>query len=179
MTKIRWRSNWKQVLSRFLLLDLLKGLVLTFKYMVKVWIQPRGPSNPNRGAYTELYPEERPLISERFRGAPQLNLDPATGDTLCIACNLCALVCPENCITVGAASREVMDDGKKKKKKVLTAYVFDTSRCMFCDLCVEACPTDCISLTQEFELAVYSRAGMVWDREMLENGREIVRYGGH
>jgi len=42
---------------------------------------------------------------------------------------------------------------------------------------VEACPTDCIELTQEFELASYNRAGMVWDREQLEKGREIVRYG--
>ncbi len=177
MVTILSQRNWKQTLSRFFMLDLLKGFALTFKYTAKVLTQSRDYGNPNRGAYTEMYPEERARVSERFRGAPRLNLDPPTGDTLCIACNLCALACPENCISVGAANREVMEDGKKKKKKVLATYVYDTSRCMFCDLCVEACPTDCIELTQEFELATYSRAGMVWDREMLEKGREIVRYG--
>ena len=66
--------------------------------------------------------------------------------------------------------------GKTKKKKVLTNFVFDTSRCLFCALCQEACPTNCIELTQEFEMAVYSRAGLVWDREMLEKGIRTVRY---
>jgi NADH-quinone oxidoreductase subunit I len=33
-----------------------------------------------------------------------------------------------------------------------------------------------LELTQDFELAVYSRAGFVWDRQMLEQGREIVKY---
>lgn len=177
MVTARPKREWKKVISRFFLLDLLKGLALTFKYTAKVLTQASDYGNPNRGAYTELYPEQRPRVSERFRGAPRLNLEPSNGDTLCIDCNLCALVCPENCITVGAANREVVEEAKRKKKKVLTAYVFDTSRCMFCDLCVEACPTDCIELTQEFELAVYSRAGLVWDREMLEKGREVVRYG--
>jgi len=116
-------------------------------------------------------------VAARFRGAPRLNIHPETGETLCIGCNLCAVACPESCIYVGATNRLYSEDGKQKKKKVLTTYVYDTSRCMFCDLCVEACPTDCIELTQEFELATYSRAGLVWDRELLEKGRNIVRYG--
>src|SRR5947209_9883096 len=45
---------------------------------------------------------------------------------------------------------------------------------MFCALCQEACPTYCLELTQDFELATYSRAGFVWNREMLEQGRETV-----
>ncbi|HMW00125.1 MAG TPA: NADH-quinone oxidoreductase subunit I [Acidobacteriota bacterium] len=171
------RPNWKQLVARFLLLDLIKGFRLTMKYNLKSLLEKREGGNPLQGIYTEFYPEERPRVSERFRGAPRLNLDPETGETLCIACNLCALACPENCIHVGSANREVQDGDKRRKKKVLTTYVYDTSRCMFCDLCVEACPTDCIELTQEFELAVYSRSGMVWDRELLEKGREIVRYG--
>ncbi|MBX7219532.1 MAG: NADH-quinone oxidoreductase subunit I [Blastocatellia bacterium] len=171
------KRNWKELISRFLLWDLIKGFRLTLKYNLKVLLEKREHGNPLKGAYTEFYPEERARVSERYRGAPRLNLDPETGDTLCIACNLCALACPENCIHVGSVNRPVLDKGEKKKKKVLTTFIFDTSRCMFCDLCVEACPTDCIELTQEFELAVYSRAGMVWDRELLEKGRETVQYG--
>jgi NADH-quinone oxidoreductase subunit I len=47
---------------------------------------------------------------------------------------------------------------------------------MFCALCQEACPTACLELTQDFELATYSRAGFVWNREMLEQGRETIKY---
>jgi len=71
---------------------------------------------------------------------------------------------------------EVVVAGKPRRKKVLDEFIFDTSRCMFCALCQEACPTYCLELTQDFELATYSRAGFVWNREMLEQGRETVKY---
>ncbi|MGZ5483710.1 MAG: 4Fe-4S binding protein, partial [Pyrinomonadaceae bacterium] len=99
-----------------------------------------------------------------------------THDTLCIACNLCALACPEDCIDVLAMDVEITVAGKPRRKKVLDEFIFDTSRCMFCALCQEACPTYCLELTQDFELATYSRAGFVWNREMLEQGRETVKY---
>ncbi|MBL8148485.1 MAG: NADH-quinone oxidoreductase subunit I [Blastocatellia bacterium] len=170
-------SNWKRRISRFLLIDLLKGLALTFKYNFKALTKGRVGGSPSSPIYTECYPEERPKVAERFRGAPRLNLNPETGETLCIACNLCAMACPENCIHVGAVQRQYTEGERKKKKKILTTYIYDTSRCMFCDLCVEACPTSCIELTQEFELATYSRAGLIWDRKTLEQGRNIIRYG--
>lgn len=157
--------NLKRILSRFLLIDLLKGLRVTFKQ--------QAPSE----IITEQYPKVRPVVGERFRGAPRLNLDPETGETLCIACNLCALACPENCIEVGMQNREVTAGGRTgQKRKVLTTFLFDTSRCLFCNLCAEACPTYCLELTQEFELASYTRKNFIWDREMLEHGREIKKY---
>ena len=65
--------------------------------------------------------------------------------------------------------------GKPRNKKLLVEFIFDPSRCMFCALCQEACPTSCLELTQDFELATSSRAGFVWNREMLEQGRETVK----
>jgi NADH-quinone oxidoreductase subunit I len=102
-------------------------------------------------------------------------MDPETHDTLCIACNLCAIACPEDCIDVIPMDVEIVVAGKPRRKKVLDEFIFDTSRCMFCALCQEACPTSCLELTQDFELATYSRAGFVWNREMLEQGRETVK----
>ena len=61
-------------------------------------------------------------------------MDPETHDTLCIACNLCAIACPEDCIDVLAMDVEIMVAGKPRKKKVLDEFIFDTSRCMFCAL---------------------------------------------
>ena len=79
-----------RLLNKVILVDLFKGLWVTFRNQ-----------NP-RYIYTEQYPSERPKVAERYRGAPRLNINPDTGETLCISCNLCALACPENLIVVPA-----------------------------------------------------------------------------
>ena len=97
------------LLKKIFLVDLIKGLFLTFSYQ-----------RPSLN-YTEQYPKVRPKVAERFRGAPRLNNDPENGETLCIACNLCALACPEHCIEVGW-------ERDAQGKKALTTYVFDISQ---------------------------------------------------
>jgi NADH-quinone oxidoreductase subunit I len=166
--------KFKERVQRFFFVDLMRGLWLTFKFNLGAIFDR--DSVGGRGIYTEQYPKNRPDVAPRFHGAPRLNMDPESHDTLCIACNLCALVCPEDCIDVLAMDIEVVTAGKPRRKKVLDEFIFDTSRCMFCALCQEACPTNCLELTQEFELATYSRAGFVWNRKMLEQGRETVKY---
>jgi formate hydrogenlyase subunit 6/NADH:ubiquinone oxidoreductase subunit I len=69
-------------------------------------------------------------------------------------------------ITVGAA-RTIAD---------LTTFTYDLSRCMFCGLCEDACPVDALELTQDFELASYTREGGIWDRQMLEEGPRPIPY---
>ena len=98
--------GFKELLKRIFLWDLWKGLALTFSY--------QRPS----ATYTEQYPLERPPVAERYRGAPRLNNHPETGETLCIACNLCSLACPENLIVVGW---ERTEDRRKK----LTTFTYD------------------------------------------------------
>ena len=110
------------------------------------------------------------MVAERYRGAPRLNMNPETGESLCISCNLCALACPENLIVVGW----VRDDATRRK--VLTTFTYDTSRCMFCGLCEDACPTEGLELTQDFEMACYSREGAIWDRHRLEAGPTPTHY---
>lgn len=170
------RRSLGSILRRLFLVDLFKGLAVTLRYNARALVEARDGANPLQAIYTAQYPKERPIVGERWRGAPKLNNDPRTGESLCIACNICALVCPVDVIFVGQANREVQDGEKRKKKKVLTTFEFDTSRCMFCGLCQEQCPTLCLELTQEFELAVESRAGLIWDREMLEKGINVVTY---
>ncbi|MFQ5926637.1 MAG: NuoI/complex I 23 kDa subunit family protein [Terriglobia bacterium] len=150
--------KWKERLRRLLLVDLLKGLRRTFV------------SQRPSATYTEQYPKERPNVAERYRGAPRLNNHPETQETLCIACNLCALACPENLIVVGWQRDEA------SRRKVLTHFTYDLSRCMFCGCCEDACPTDALELTQDFELAYYTRQGAIWDRHMLEEGPTPSRF---
>jgi len=168
------RASWGERLRRFFLADMFKGMWLTLKFNLGALTDKDSVSG--FGVYTEQYPSVRPQVAPRWHGAPRLNMDPETHESLCIACNLCALACPEDCIDVIPMDIEVMVAGKPRKKKVLDEFIFDTSRCMFCALCQEACPTACLELTQEFELATYSRAGFVWNREMLEQGRETRKF---
>ena len=148
----------KKVLRTVFLVDLFEGLWVTFR--------AQAPKN----IVTEQYPAQRPAIAERYRGAPRLNQNPETGDTLCICCDLCAMACPEQLITVSSARNP------ETKRKELTGFTFDISRCMFCGMCEDACPADALELTQDFELAQYSREGLVWDREMLEQGPRPTVY---
>jgi NADH-quinone oxidoreductase subunit I len=148
----------RKLLRSVFLVDLIKGLGVTFRYQHPKFI------------YTEQYPAEQPKISERYRGAPRLNINPDNGETLCIGCNLCALACPEKLIVVGTERNE------QTRRKDLTTFTYDLSRCMFCGLCEDACPVDALELTQDFEMASYSREGQIWDRQMLEEGPKPTRY---
>jgi len=140
------------------LLDLIQGLWVTFR------------NQHPKHIYTEQYPAERPHVAERYRGAPRLNINPDNGQTLCIACDLCAVACPEYLIVVGS------ERNPETRRKELTTFTYDTSRCMFCGLCEDACPVDALELTQDFELATYTREGMIWDRQLLEEGPKPQQY---
>jgi NADH-quinone oxidoreductase subunit I len=155
---ILWRMGMPSLLRKVFLVDLLQGLRVTFRYQ-----------DPKE-IYTEQYPLERPQVAERYRGAPRLNVNPDTDETMCIACDLCALACPEHLIVVSSERNE------KTRRKELTNFTYDLSRCMFCGLCEDACPTDALELTQDFELASYTRDGAIWDREMLEKGPQPTQY---
>jgi len=146
------------ILRKIVFADLIEGLRVTFR------------SQAPKKIVTEQYPVERPKIAERYRGAPRLNINPDNGETLCISCDLCALACPESLIVVGWVRNP------ETKRKDLVDFTYDLSRCMFCGLCEDACPVDALELTQDFELASYSREGAIWDRQMLEEGPKPTRY---
>ena len=148
----------RKFLRSILLVDLIQGLWVTFRNQKPSLI------------YTEEYPTVRPKVAERYRGAPRLNTNPDSGETLCISCNLCALACPEHLIVVSWERNE------ETRRKDLTTFTYDTSRCMFCGLCEDACPVDALELTQDFELATYTREGQIWDRQMLEEGPRPTQY---
>ncbi len=146
------------ILRKVFLVDLLEGMKVTFKYQ-----RPKE-------VYTEQYPMQRPQIAERYRGVLRLNNNPDTGESLCIACDLCALACPEKLIVVKS------ERNPETKKKVMTGWTWDASRCMFCGLCEDACPTDSLELSQDYEFATYDRNHFVLDREKLEQGLQPTVY---
>ena len=108
---------------------------------------------------TVQYPEERPAIPPRWRGRIILSRDP-DGRERCVACYLCAVACPVDCIALQAA-----EDGTGRRYPAFFRINF--SRCIFCGFCEEACPTCAIQLTTDFEMGEYVRQNLVYEKEDL------------
>ena len=140
----------KDFFSSFMLLELLKGMRLTGRYMFARKI-------------TILYPEEKTPYSPRFRGLHALRRYP-NGEERCIACKLCEAVCPSNCITIEAEPR---DDGSRRT----TRYDIDMTKCIYCGYCQEACPVDAIVQGPNMEFTVETREELFYDKaKLLANG---------
>lgn len=109
---------------------------------------------------TVQYPDERPHLSARYRGRIVLSKDPDGGER-CVACYLCAVVCPVDCIALQATE----DDHGRRYPEF---FRINFSRCIYCGLCEEACPTYAIQLTPDYEMAEYQRQNMVYEKEHLQ-----------
>jgi NADH-quinone oxidoreductase subunit I len=112
------------------LLELLKGLGLTLRYLF-------------RPKYTLMYPMEKTPQSPRFRGLHALRRYP-NGEERCIACKLCEAVCPALAITIDSEQRA---DGTRRT----TRYDIDLFKCIYCGFCEESCPVDSIVETHVHE----------------------------
>ena len=63
---------------------------------------------------TVEYPEVMPYLAPRYRGRIVLTRDP-DGEERCVACNLCAVACPVDCI---ALQQGVKEDGRWYRTQV-------------------------------------------------------------
>ncbi len=109
---------------------------------------------------TVQYPEEKPYKPPRYRGRIVLTEDP-DGEERCVACNLCAVACPTDCISLQATEDE---NGRRYPE----FFRINFSRCIFCGLCEEACPTYAIQLTPDYEMSEYNRQDLVYEKEDLQ-----------
>ena len=125
---------------------LLHGLWITFRYFFTKPI-------------TLKYPEERWQPYPRFRGIQKLLRD-EQGRVKCVACSLCATVCPAQVIRVEAAE----DESHQKYPRL---FELDAGRCIFCGFCEQACPMGAIMMTEGYELADYGRDKLMYDKERL------------
>ena len=112
---------------------------------------------------TVQYPDELPYLPPRYRGRIILSRDP-DGEERCVACNLCAVACPVDCINVVKTEDET---GRWYPE----TFRINFSRCIYCGFCEEACPTYAIQLTPDFEMGEFDRQEMVYEKQdLLING---------
>jgi NADH-quinone oxidoreductase subunit I len=136
----------RSLFKTFLLIELLKGLAVTGRYMFarKITVQ---------------YPEEKTPMSPRFRGLHALRRYP-NGEERCIACKLCEAVCPALAITIESEQRA---DGTRRT----TRYDIDFTKCIYCGFCEESCPVDSIVETRIFEYHGERRGDLIYTKPML------------
>jgi len=114
---------------------------------------------------TVQYPEEKIVVSPRFRGRHVLQRHD-NGLERCIGCALCAAACPAQAIYVEAAENtpEARFSPGERYAKV---YEINMIRCIFCGFCEEACPTEAVVLKHQYELSGFDRKSFIYTKEML------------
>jgi NADH-quinone oxidoreductase chain I len=114
--------------------------------------------------------EKRRKLSPRYRGIHILT-QREDGTPKCVACYMCATVCPAECIFIESGERP------DTIEKYCTRFEIDLLRCVYCGFCVDACPEEAIIMSRQNDLVGESREELVIDRERLMARNELVSYG--
>jgi NADH-quinone oxidoreductase subunit I len=158
-----WNQPTMGVWERLYLPEILRGIWITGRVFMRnmaKWMTGR------KGALTTYYPEERRFDYARGNRGKHVLTQRAdgSGKPQCIACNMCATVCPAKVIEIDAA----FDPDDPVHPKYPARFEIDYSRCIFCGLCVEACPEDAIRMVKDVpDLTARDRRTMWLAKEEL------------
>jgi NADH-quinone oxidoreductase subunit I len=133
--------------EKLYLTEIIKGLVLTFKNII-------------RPKVTMEYPEEKFIPPASYRGRPVL-VQEENGIERCVACGLCSRVCPSLAIEVQASETEL------EKERFPIKFEINMLRCIFCGFCEEVCPEEAIVMSKDYELVFTKREDAVFGKEKL------------
>ena len=114
---------------------------------------------------TIQYPEQKREVSARWRGLHCLHRD-EKGQHLCVACGLCAAVCPAQAIQVTPYEPE-------NGERYPADFVVDELRCIFCGYCEEVCPRGAITLTKVYDYVDYTRQDFLFHPNKLEDPERL------
>jgi NADH-quinone oxidoreductase subunit I len=126
--------------------EVFKGMWFTFKHIF-------------RKPVTLEYPEKKVVLGPEFRGRPVLVAE--QGKERCVACGLCARVCPPLAISMQAGETEDV------KERYPVTFEIDMLRCIYCGLCEEVCPEEAIVMSPEYDMNFHARQEAIMDKPKL------------
>ena len=118
-----------------------------------------------RPTVTTGYPKQKRPKQPRQHGRHVLNRY-EDGMEKCIGCELCAGVCPVDCIYVRGLDNPP-DHPVSPGERYGYIYEINYLRCIHCDMCVEACPTQAITESKMFEFSFSNRADAIYTKAEL------------
>ncbi len=149
--KTGW-DKFKRVLKRSVKLELLVGLKVTFREMIKALFMGE--------MHTVKYPFEKLPISPRYRAIHEMKRLLESGHYRCIGCGLCEKICIADCIRMDTRYDE-------NQRKEVVEYTINFGRCIFCGYCAEVCPELAIVHGGRYEVASEQRATYSLFEDML------------
>jgi formate hydrogenlyase subunit 6/NADH:ubiquinone oxidoreductase subunit I len=146
--------------------SLSKGLGLTFKHFLNfnhkrqpIGVEDKNYFEQDKGIVTLEYPHEAIPIPDHGRYRLHNEIDD------CIVCDLCAKICPVNCIEIDAikSTEEIgkTSDGTTKRLYAGT-FNIDMAKCCYCGLCTTVCPTECLTMTKTYDYSEFDIRNMVY-----------------
>ncbi|MFN3385021.1 MAG: NuoI/complex I 23 kDa subunit family protein [Candidatus Thermochlorobacter sp.] len=143
-------------LERLYLPEIFKGMAYTFAQMF-------------RPKFTMSYPEVKWKPPAVFRGRPVLvEREDKTGER-CVACGLCARVCPPLAISMQANETDL-----PQERHPIT-FEINMLRCIYCGYCEEVCPEEAIVMSDEYDITYHSRENAIMDKQKLLVPMERVK----
>ncbi len=144
-----------------------KGLSITLRHFFQATESKkvRGIAEANyfeqqTGIATIQYPKEKLPVPEVGRYQLHVEIDD------CIVCDLCAKICPVNCIEIESIkATEAIGKTSDGSIKRLYAPKFDIdmAKCMYCGLCTTVCPTECIIMTNEYDRSTFKLSDLTYE----------------
>lgn len=125
------------------------------------------------GTNTIQYPKQKLPVPEVGRYQLDVEMDD------CIVCDLCAKICPVDCITIESikATEAIGQTSDGTTKRLYAAHFdIDMAKCLFCGLCTIVCPTECITMTNEYDRTVFELKDLTYTfADMPEEERDEKR----